>query len=58
MDALIVHPIQDEIIVEAKDKIAGEAAGILGECMIKPFKTLIPSVPFKVELSIRDFWGF
>ena len=56
MDVRIVHTMQDEIIIEAKDEIAEEVAGILEECMITPFGALIPSVPFEVELKIQDSW--
>ena len=57
MGAQIVHTMHDEIIVEAKDEIARKVAEILEECMIKPFETLVPSVPFKVELRIQSSWG-
>ncbi len=56
MDATLVHTMHDEIIVEAKAEIVEEVAGILEECMIKPFEALVPSVPFKVELRIQDRW--
>ena len=58
MDAKCVHTMHDEIIVEAKAEIAEKVAGILEECMIKPFEPLVPFVPFKVELKIQDSWGF
>ena len=58
MDARIVHTMQDEIIVEVKDELAAEIAGILEECMIRPFEALVPSVPFKIDLRIQDSWGF
>jgi DNA polymerase I-like protein with 3'-5' exonuclease and polymerase domains len=50
--------MHDEIIVEAKAEVVEEVAGILEQCMIKPFETLVSSVPFKMEVRIRDSWGF
>ena len=57
MDARIVHVLHDEVIVEVKDEIVDEVAGIVKDCMEGAFRKLIPNVPFKVEPEIRDTWG-
>lgn len=56
-DAQIVHILHDEVIVEAREDIAGDVAKIVKTCMEAAFEKLIPNVPFKVEPEIRDTWG-
>jgi len=57
LDARIVHILHDEIIVEVKEDIAQQVAGILKECMEKAFADLIPGVPMLVKPIIRNTWG-
>ena len=57
MDAYPVLTLHDEIVVEARDAIVDEVAAILQQSMKKAFKSLIPNVPFKVKVEIRDTWG-
>ena len=56
-DALIVHILHDEVIVEARMDIADSVAVTLKECMEKAFAEILPEVPFVVEPEIRDSWG-
>lgn len=56
-DARIVHILHDEIIVEAKEDIAGDVAVTVEECMERGFGEIFPEVPFVVTPEIRDLWG-
>ena len=53
MDAQIVHTMHDEIIVEARAEIAEKVAGILEDCMIKPFLK-----HWFLLFHSRSSWGF
>ena len=57
MDARILHTPHDEIIVEAKEEISEEVAEIVKVCMEKAFEKLVPTVPFEVDLKVKDSWG-
>ncbi len=56
-DARIVHILHDEIIIEAREGIAGNVAITVKECMERAFCEIFPEVPFVVTLEIRDTWG-
>ena len=55
LDAMIVHTLHDEIIVEAEEGIAEKVKVIMNDCMIGAFSKL--EVPFKVETGICESWG-
>jgi len=56
-DARIVYILHDEIIVEAREDIAGDVAVTIKECMERVFTEIFPDVPFVVKPEIRDTWG-
>ena len=57
MDARIVHILHDEIIVEARDDIAGQVSGVVKDCMEKAFTHILPEVSMLAEPDVRDTWG-
>ena len=57
MEALIVHTLHDEIIVEARDAIEDQMKVIVKESMEEAFKKIIPDVPFVVEHRVVEAWG-
>jgi len=57
LDAMIVHTLHDEIIVEAEEGIVNEVKATLEDCMIEAFEKLGLEVPFKVEIGIQETWG-
>ena len=53
----IVHILHDEVIVEAREDIADDAAMTVKSCMEQAFKDILPEVPMVVEPVIRVSWG-
>lgn len=53
-DAQIVHILHDEIIVEAREVIAGDLAVTVKQCMERTFTEIFPDVPFAVNPEIRE----
>jgi DNA polymerase I-like protein with 3'-5' exonuclease and polymerase domains len=49
--------LDNDVIVEAREDIAGDVAQIVKISMEDAFNKLLPNVPFKVEPEIRDSWG-
>ena len=56
MDARIVNVIHDEIVVEAHNNCAKEAATIVKDGMINAFKYFAPDVPMEVNPEISHCW--
>ena len=56
-DAKIVHILHDEIIVEAREEIAGDVAVTVKACMERAFTKIFPDVLFVVTPEIRESWG-
>ena len=56
-DAKIVHILHDEIIVEAREDIAGDVAVTVKACMERAFTEIFPDVLFLVIPEIRESWG-
>ena len=54
MEARIVHILHDEVIVEAREDIAEQVAGIVKSCMEQAFEEILPGVPFVVDPEIRN----
>jgi DNA polymerase I len=54
--AKIIGTIHDEILLEAPDSKAAQAAKILESTMIKAGEDFIKSVPIEVDISIGDSW--
>jgi DNA polymerase I-like protein with 3'-5' exonuclease and polymerase domains len=50
LDARIVHPRHDEIIVEAREDSPDVVQAIVKESMEAALKRIIPEVPFVVEI--------
>lgn len=57
LDAFIVNAVHDELVVEASDEHAEEAAKLLQECMEKAGKIFCKLIPIIAEPSIGDDWG-
>jgi len=57
LDARIVHITHDEIIVETRENVAENAVKIMGPCMEKPFRGILPNVSCGVDVTIRNTWG-
>jgi DNA polymerase I len=53
----IIHILHDEIIVEAREEIAGDVAVTMKDCMERAFVEIFPEVHFVVNPEIRDTWG-
>lgn len=56
LEARIVRTQHDEIIVEAREDIAGHVQPIVEESMEAALKRIIPEVPFVVEIKVADPW--
>ena len=56
-DAQIVHILHDEIIVEAREDIAGDVAVTVKECRERAFMGIFPDVLFVVTPEIRESWS-
>ena len=54
-DARIVHILHDEIIVEAKEDVAGDVAVTMKNSMERAFTEIFPDILFVVTPEIRDF---
>ena len=52
----IIGTVEDEIILEVPEKLAGEVAVILKETMIQAGKAYLGKVPIDVEVGIGDHW--
>jgi DNA polymerase-1 len=57
LDAMIVHILHDEIIVEAKTEIAEAVGAITKECMEDAFEQIFKNVPFEANPIISESWG-
>ncbi|MBT5529851.1 MAG: hypothetical protein HOK35_11875 [Cytophagia bacterium] len=57
LDARVVHILHDEIIVEAKDDIAGQVEEIVKESMEGAFEQLKLGVPMIAKPKRREAWG-
>lgn len=55
-EALIIGTVHDEIILEAPEKLAGEAAVILVETMIEGGEAYLSKVPVEVEVTVATLW--
>ena len=53
-NARIVHILHDEIIVEAREDMAGDLAVTVKNCIERAFNEIFPEVPFVVKPDIRD----
>lgn len=56
LEAVPIHTVHDEIVVEAKENQAEKVAKIVGEEMERAGKTLLKRVPVKVDVSVSDIW--
>jgi DNA polymerase I len=57
LDAKVVHILHDEIIVEAKEEIAGQVKGIVKDCMERAFEQLKLGVLMHVKPKGKNTWG-
>jgi hypothetical protein len=48
--------IHDEIIIEARDSIEDQVAGIVKESMEEALDRIISEVPFVAEIRVADSW--
>ena len=56
LDAYLIHTVHDEIVAEAREDVASEAAKLIEEQMIRAGEKLLKKVPVKVEVHISDCW--
>ena len=57
VDVRIVDPLNDEIVIEARDGIEDHVQTIVKEAMEEAFEKLIPEVPFVAEIRVAEAWG-
>lgn len=57
LDAHLISTVHDEIIAEAREEIAEEAAKTMEEQMVRAGQTLLKKCPVKVEVHIDDCWS-
>ena len=56
LDAYLIHTVHDEIVAEAREDQAQEAAKVVEEQMIRAGEKLLKKVPVKVDVNISDCW--
>jgi len=56
LDAYLIHTVHDEIVAEAREDIANEAAAIIEEQMVAAGEKLLTKVPVKVDVYVSDCW--
>ncbi|MCK9470262.1 MAG: DNA polymerase [Bacilli bacterium] len=56
MGAYLINTVHDEILIEAPDKYAKEAAERLTEIMINSAKKYVPNVPMSCDAYITNSW--
>lgn len=56
MGAYLINTVHDEILIEAPDKYAKEAAERLTEIMINSAKKYVPNVPMSCDAYITNAW--
>lgn len=57
LDAYLISTVHDEIIAEASDEVAQEAALIMEKQMVRSGEILLKNCPVKVEVHIDDSWS-
>lgn len=55
--AIVVNVVHDEIVVEAGEAEANDAARIVEQAMITAGEEFVSKVPIKVEIKIADDWA-
>jgi DNA polymerase I-like protein with 3'-5' exonuclease and polymerase domains len=56
LDAVPIHTVHDEVVVEARTSVAERTAKIVKEEMERAGEELLKKVPVKVEVAISDVW--
>lgn len=56
-DVFLVGCVHDELILDAPEKKANDAASLLQETMVRAGEKLLPSVPVEVEAGVCDSWA-
>ena len=56
LDALPIHTVHDEVVVEARASVAERTAKIVKEEMERAGEELLKKVPVKVEVAVSDVW--
>lgn len=56
-DAYLTACVHDELVLEAPEALAAEAAAVLKECMERAGAEVLAPVPVGVELAVGDTWG-
>lgn len=56
IDARIANTLHCEVIIRARDGIAGQVAAIVKRAMEEAFKRIIPEIPFAVEIRVAEAW--
>lgn len=56
LDAVPIHTVHDELVVEAKENQAREVAKLVKEGMERAGKEILKEVPVKVDVVVSDCW--
>ena len=56
LDAVPIHTVHDEVVVEARTSVAERTAKIVKEEMERAGEELLKKVPVKVEVAVSDVW--
>lgn len=56
-DVSLIGCVHDELILDAPEKKAKDAASLLQETMVRAGEKLLPNVPVEVETGICDSWA-
>jgi len=56
LDALPIHTVHDEVVVEARASVAERTAKIVKEEMVRAGEELLKKVPVRVDVTVSDIW--
>jgi DNA polymerase I-like protein with 3'-5' exonuclease and polymerase domains len=56
LDAVPIHTVHDEVVVEARTSVAERTAKIVKEEMERAGEELLKKVPVKVDVTVSDVW--
>jgi DNA polymerase I-like protein with 3'-5' exonuclease and polymerase domains len=57
LDAHLVLTLHDEIVVEAREDVAGQVSELVAEGLKESFMGIIPGMPFELDMRIAEAWG-
>lgn len=56
-DVFLIGCVHDELILDAPEKKAKDAASLLQETMVRAGEKLLPNVPVEVEVTVCESWA-